>query len=247
MPWARASELERSVACPASTHLARLEGPRNAAAEWGTLLHDWKETGEWAKGLRKDVIARREAALEEAGYTRDSLWPAGGGHEVSFALHTANRLCLSHEAATKEEREQWKKSFNEDWITGTADWWLPEMAPGISWVDDLKTGRREYLPSPENSWQLRFYAICATMLSKADTVLVSFLSWPRTPATSTPLRIWGSLERGELLDLYLPLLEYARQNSRASLVGFPDTRPGGHCRFCKSQEACPADITDFVL
>ena len=241
-PWTRASSLDRSVACPASTHLAQLVAPSERsqdAARWGTMLHHWKETGEWLEDTQP--VRRRRAALVAGGVSREDLWPITGAHEVAFALHTANKLAVRCDLPTREEKEAWKLSFDESWITGTCDY-LGDLL-GEPWVDDLKTGKYglHAEADPWDLWQMRFYALCAAMFTGADRVHVSLTWWPRYPADGVPLQIWAEpVTATELLGLTLPLLETARRAAVASRLLTPDAQPGDHCTFCKSRTSCPA-------
>ena len=247
MPWTRASELDRAVVCPASTHLDRVvpasESLRDAAA-WGDLVHKWKETGKWDV----DTVAtrRRSAALAAGGVSREDLWPDTGAHEVAFALHTKNRIAAKCDLTTREEREAWKLSFNDEWITGTADY--VGVHEGHVWVDDLKTGNPDYLPrDPWDAWQLKFYALCAALAGgtaggTADFAYVSITSWPRYPADGIPNRVFSGATRVELLGTVLPLLEHARVAALVSRDLSVDAVAGDHCKFCKSAPVCPARL-----
>lgn len=252
MPWSRASELSRAVACPASTHLPRAPRESSGAAEWGTVVHAWAETGRWDP----DNLAtrRRAAALVGAGVTREALWPGPGEHEVSFALHTRNRVCARERHPDRAARDTWCSGFDSEWLTGTADWvgeWF-----GEPWIEDLKTGvghpvdyagHNDGTVAPDGGdpwdlWQLRFYA-AAELLWRPDAagVWVSVLWWPRYPADSVPLRIGPRrVDRAEVTGLTVPLLETARVAREASLDSV-DARPGEEqCRWCPSKGHCPA-------
>lgn len=239
MPWTRASELDRAIVCPASTHLVRIRHKSEAArkaADWGTVIHDWKETGKWPDGR---VYERRQRALDAAGVSRDMLWPADSGrHEVAFALHSKNRIVAQH-VGTKEEREAWKQTCEAEWVTGTTDWWGDYL--GVPWVDDLKTGKAEYLKKdPWDHWQLRFYALCAVMLTGADECMVSLTHWPQYPADGVPVRYWARAPREELLGMTLPLIEHARLNALRSKEVEVEPVVGPQCTFCDCAANCPA-------
>jgi hypothetical protein len=241
VPWSRASGLERAIACPASTHLPVIRDNPGEAAVWGTLVHSWKETGQWHKTL---AARRRAAALAGAGLTRDTLWPSTAGtHEVSYALNTASRICDRYEGPASG-RDGWKLSFDDNWITGTADW-VGDIL-GDAWIDDLKTG--SYVPSnPWDLWQLRFYALCAALLGGQEAVQISITHWPRYPADGAPHRIWAPpVQRGELLGVTLPLLEMARQAAvESKRAGVPVTQTGDHCHWCRAKPNCPEYGGDY--
>ncbi len=157
------------------------------AAAWGTMLHTWKETGTFPV----DTVAtrRRLKSLAMSGVSREELYPDTGLHEISYALHTANRIVdhLWRPGLTREDREEWKAGFGPEWVTGTCDYTGDVL--GDPWCDDLKSGR-EVTDNPWDLWQLRLYATCVAILSHADQVHVSLTHWPRYPADSVPERIW---------------------------------------------------------
>lgn len=236
-PWARASELDRAIMCPGSTHLARVTDSSGEAAKWGTIVHSWKETGEWPDNSL--MYRRRTQAIASSGLSRESLWPSTSGtHEVAYALNTQSRICDKY-SGPREGADAWKASFDDNWITGTADW-VGDLL-GDAWIDDLKTGRE--IPSdPWDLWQLRFYALCAVMLTGADTARVSLTHWTRYPADAAPRRVWApAVTREELLGTTLPLLETARQAAHLSKrSGVADVTPGSHCTWCRAKPNCPA-------
>ncbi len=251
MTWSRASELSRAVACPASAHLPRGEDGASAAADWGTSVHAWAETGRWPADTA--ATRRRDAALRGAGLTREKLWP-GGAHEVTYALATGSRLATRDVFGTRAEREAFTAGLGEEWLSGTADWvgdWF-----GEPWVEDLKTGKGHPIDfaghragetppdggDPWDIWQLRLYAVAEALVTRPSGVWVSVLWWPRYPADSVPVRIGPRrADAAEIRGLTLPLLETARLNvirSRAAPVA--DARSGDHCHFCRCKAVCPA-------
>lgn len=111
-PWARASELERVLAClPSQVVTAGLIGERSLlrlqkspatkkAALWGQAMHHWKATGllptpkqlqSWSNdsGVRVRVPSLLHALEQQvlhSSSSRDSLWPHPGQHELSYTL-----------------------------------------------------------------------------------------------------------------------------------------------------------------
>lgn len=253
MPWTRFSEVDRALLCPASTHLVRLAGKSaNAvvAAEWGTKVHAWKETGDWplaTKGKWKGKVelpcARRNAALIASDITREDLWPADGLHEVSYALHTETSTVGQMIGGTQEEREAWKNSHDNHWITGTADY-VGDIL-GIPWVDDLKTGNPVYLPNdPVALGQLRGYLLCRMLLEPgAPYGWVSITSWPHFPADGIPNRDRiNTIDRAACM-AFLAELEQARQRAMASRSNI-QWETGEQCKFCPSRVSCPGLAVD---
>ena len=259
MPWTRASELSRAVACPASTHLPRVPDSPGDGAAWGTLVHAWKETGRWpVDDLR---TRRRAAALVAAGLTRGDLWP-GGEHEVTYAVSTAARgaMVARETLDTPEQRNAFAAARGPEWVTGTADWvgdWF-----GEPWIDDLKTGVSHPIDfaahragdladdggDPWDLWQLRFYALGEIVWRNREApsgVWVSVTWWPRYPADSAPVRIGPRrVAAAEVLGTIGPLLEMARRNAAESAAGPAVARAGDHCTFCRSRAYCPVYTGD---
>lgn len=226
------------MACPAAAHLPRVERPSGEAAKWGDVMHAWKETGKFPTNTL--ATRRRAAALVVSGQTRDSLYPVTGLHEISYALHTKNRIVdhLWRPGLTREARESWKAQFGQEWITGTCDYTGDIL--GDPWVDDFKSGR-EVPDNPWDLWQLRFYATCVAMMSHADQVHVSLTHWPRYPADSHPRRVWvpEPIQRQEIFGVILPLLEMKRREVEGSW-DVTDARPGDHCTWCDAKTNCKA-------
>lgn len=236
MPWSRASELERAILCPGSAHLERTPDTRDkTAANWGTNVHAWKETGEWWEDTQ--VTRRRQAALIAADMSRSTLWPGTTGHEVSLALRTSVRTVETF-SGHHEARESWKKGWDANWLTGTADY-IGDLF-GTPWIDDLKTGK-EVPEDPWDLWQLRFYAVCVMILNPLATeVLTSITHWPRYPADSAPRRLWSApIPREEVMGTTLGLLEHGRRNIEASKKSLR-VYPGAHCTYCSAAPGCPA-------
>jgi hypothetical protein len=230
-PWARASELDRVLSCPASAHLARIQDSPGEAAQWGTLVHRWKETGEWPED--NQATRRRQRALEAAGVTRESLWPSGGRHEVTFALCVRSAFVEAY-TGPPEGANAWKASWNDQWITGTMDYMGDVL--GDPWVDDLKTGNPAHaLPG----WQFRAYAVAAWGLAEARRQLqLSVTYWPRYPADGPPRRVWSAPVEAHTISRWCTELTTARDAVLRSQRNHA-TRIGGHCTFCRCRPHCP--------
>lgn len=239
MAWARASELDRLLNCPASGHLPRLAFPsesRDSAAEWGTAVHGWKEGRPMPEKWRA-VWKRRETALAGAGLTVEDLWP-GGTHEIPVALTSVGGVvrvmrALEHGHGTGNV---WKAAQPPEYVTGSLDF-LGEQY-GTPWVDDLKTGR-EVPEDPLALNQMRFYATAALYLTHAPEVLVSLTHWPRYPADGLPRRGEYAVWTRDDARAFTERLETARLDYEFSRATEPDARPGDHCLYCPCAYVCP--------
>jgi hypothetical protein len=243
--------------CPASVvlprHRVKSQSSKDAAA-WGSKIHSWKETGKWPEDTLP--MRRRAAALIGADKTRDDYWPAnlitpGLGHEVAFALNTGT-LSVGSFQGEYAELEAWKTGHGLEWITGTCDW-VVELAPGLIWVDDLKTGNPDYLPDdPWTLWQFKFYVAAAMIRFDAQAARVSLTSWPRYPADGIPAVRWhdGEISRDEILRTVIPQMERARLRAASvpkNDVDLDHCVTGDHCKFCDSATACPEMLREEGL
>lgn len=230
----RASESDRALICPASLVLPRTrEKTENAqkAANWGTLCHYWKETGEveMPGASEKDVLCLEKKILL-SGIEREDYWSLGQ-HEVSFALHLTTCKLQLYPGYGKAgcDRDAWKKGFSEEWLTGTIDY----LREGEGWLDDLKTGR--WPVDVRTSKQVRSYALMPWVQDgmRLDwTIEATITTWERYPLAGLPTRQSCVLNGWDLSD-HLEDLRYA--------VDHPDetreTEEG--CRFCDSRPNCP--------
>lgn len=216
------------------------------AAEYGTLAHWWKETGEtrpeWASERDSKLL---EAKIALSGTNRNNWWrPGNGEHEVSFAirLHDAH-LELFHGLRT--EAEAWKAKFDRRlYLTGTIDWvfWGADGNP--AWVDDLKTGKWPVSPT---SRQLRSYALVPWIkagMPPSYDVNVSITGWPKYPKWKGPKREWHSLTALDLAE-HLDDLRHAathpeEANPESIYIGpFDPERKLSVCAFCPCRKPFP--------
>lgn len=246
MPWARASELDRLLACPAAGHLPRLEVVRdspNYAAQWGTAMHAWKETGEFPEtdnARTRKAFEDRLTVLAESEYkTREGLWAPAGTHERAVALALIDGVPVLDEclAPTAEERDAWKFAKDDHYAVGTCDYDCGLLERW--WVDDLKTGR-EVPTNPLELAQMKFYATYFALREKTS-VMVSLTHWPRSPASAPPKRRfakkpWTVFDAEEFVEE----LEAARKRIlRSRSLKVADARPGSHCNWCPASARCP--------
>lgn len=235
----RGSSLPLLTKCAGSTYLPREEyESENAirAAEWGKLVHRWKETGEISGSTSRNHTALQRAIFESK-IDRLALWPEGGIHETAVSLRVDGHRDVSRDDTPRE-----------GWITGHDDfqWWLVD---GTLWIDDLKTGRVysdpqtgiNLYPQDVRSAQLRFYALAASRLNDYHgLVAVSLTHWPRLPLDfrhAPPVRYWTEYSNQDLLDYWSQLEELHKSAARGARGDY-SLSPGAHCRFCPSRNYC---------
>ena len=240
----RASRLPLLTKCSGSAYLPTdEEQSENAAkaAEWGRMVHTWKETGEFrGPSTRAEHALRR--AVELSGIDRLAYWPAAGTHEQGVRLRVDGHREVVGDA-----------DVTPGYITGTDDfqWYILDDE---LWIDDLKTGK--YYEDPETgsnlypqdvrSAQLRFYATAiAALLGYSGVVHVSLTHWPRLPLKfrhAEPVRFWTEYHTDEL-SVYWSELELLHQEVEAGHAGQYTLNPGDHCRFCPSRNYCLEAVT----
>lgn len=240
----RASRLPLLTKCSGSAYLPTdEEQSENArkAAEWGKMVHAWKETGE-INGPSKRIENAFRTAVAASGIDRLSLWPEGGKHEQGLALSVDGSRQVQDNATP-----------TPGFITGTDDfqWYLLDDE---LWIDDLKTGKyyedfetgSNLYPQDVRSAQLRFYALAvATLLSYTGRVHVSLLHWPRLPVKfrhAEPVRLWTEYTTDELNN-YWTELELLYAEVATGRQGNYNLNPGDHCRFCPSRNYCLEAVT----
>ncbi len=244
MPFARASELDRLLACPGALVLPRSEEKSERAviaAEWGTAVHRWKETGEIPGGRIGTTFKKK---LKETGVEREQYW-SEGLHEVPLAYNIvsgeARALVLP---LPTEKKDKWKAAHGDTWVTGTADYVGQILeAP---WVDDLKTGRKvDYL---DYRYQQGFYTMVWTLfqLGELNSARSTITHWPKYPISQKPKRFGTVLEveffmelQGRLKQLreeVMRLRELEQEGRRESVVG--RLSDGPQCQYCPSRLAC---------
>lgn len=233
-PWARASELERALECPASCVLPREDRGPGEAALWGTQVHHWKATGESFPGLedrgRNRARLTRLEVLAKANLTRGVLWP-GGTHEVTYVVHADGSVDRHLGDVDRELLPR------ED-TAGTADW---ELDAPILWVDDLKTGRHPQ-DAPDDRPQTLWYGAAAAVYHDAPAALLSITHWPRYPRDEPPTRVTRLVSRDRLTRFLRDVAdarERALSPDAASL-----TRQGPWCTYCPCRSHCPEFVNE---
>ena len=248
----RASSLPLLTKCLGSDVLPRsppdpkYEKNARLGAEWGTMVHTWKETGNVVARDKRNGAAFQKA-IAESGIDRILLWPLEGQHETSVAIRIDG---------TREVRRSHEGIFGTpEWITGTSDFhW--RIFDGELWVDDLKTGKvypdevtgENRFPQDPRSAQLRCYSLAIAVLTGyTGTVHVSVTHWPRLPLEhrhKEPARYWTTFTSGSLLAFWGELEQLYRdtEEARRAIAGDSESLvrldPGDHCRFCPSKQYC---------
>ncbi len=211
------------------------------AAEWGTAVHKWKETGEYPSGRWSSTLQKK---VKEAEVEREQYWTEGL-HEVPLSYNVitgeARALVLP---VSNEKKQGWKDAFGDEWITGTADYLglLLEQP----WVDDLKTGRK--VDDLDYRYQQGFYCLVWTLFSMGELTPArsTITHWPKYPIKEKPRRFGTVLEPEFFLELQgklktlreevMKLRELEQAGRRESVVA--RLSDGPQCKYCPSRLAC---------
>jgi hypothetical protein len=217
------------------------------AADFGTLCHYWKETGdtEMPGADPRDIVCL-EKKLLLSGIRREDWW-SGGEHEVTFAIHLETLEAMRYDEyvfaceSTKtpadkvKTRDQWKEGFaGPEWLTGTIDYLYPDGRG-----DDLKTGR--WPVDPATSKQLRSYALLPWLEAgrpiKGWNKEWTITTWQKYRLDGLPTREGHVLTGFELAD-HLEDLRWAATHPE-------EVNPGEDaCRFCDCKPVCPAWVDE---
>jgi hypothetical protein len=233
--------------------MAVKSSPRPPRKTGKPMNHDVEKSGENSPTVGKKLDELKGASnqarkafrdsLEASGVSRTTLWPESGRHEVSYALRVDGERALLARPASEGDYT----GHGEEWVTGTADY-IGRLDDTV-WIDDLKTGKvylDEYgenrYPQDVNSYQLRFYALCAAIATgHTGEVAVTLTHWPRLPLYlrhSPPTRGMEVYTREDLEAFYTSLEKMYVLYSADRTVGVPRVNPGPHCRFCPSKSFC---------
>lgn len=220
MTWTRASELHRSLHCPASTVLGRKPDEGGAAASFGTAVHAWVSGAEPSPAVA-DWIARQPV---NPATVRNVFWP-GGMHDVLLAVPTGDAVAdWKMLAGDRDWRQQVRAGLDQKWVAGEADW--VSLDGPIPHVDDLKTG---WDPGPPHIVdQLWLYALVIQAVTEAPAVQISITHWP-ADGKQPPIRSGKILGANDLDHWYGRTLVPA---ARLATGPSPPTIPGDWCRFC---------------
>lgn len=209
------------------------------AADWGEMVHLWKETGVVPKGRAGTTLAKK---IKLAEVNRDLLW-VDGLHEVPLAYNVvtgeSRALVLP---LHKEKRDLWKATFDSEWITGTADY--VGLLLDRPWVDDLKTGRQvEYF---DHRYQQAFYSLVWTLfqMGQLTECRSTITHWPKYKLETKPRRFGTVLEpdffldfQGKLKQLREDVMRLKDKQERGLDVS-GHLSDGPQCKYCPSKLAC---------
>lgn len=240
MAFARASSLDRMLECYGGEILGGTEEKPEStkiAADWGTMVHDWKETG-----LVRPVNGRTnlpplfEKKLRLTGVQREQWWPPSMVHELAMAVNpfTSYQSLLD---GSKEEKEAWKAAFDDQWATGTLDGY--DWMFDVLWIDDLKTGK--LVTEEQYIQQRRFYALgLSRLLDYRGPVNITLTWWPRYPVLQLPQRFGRVIEQDELRAFEKRIAKLRDDVLKARVdVKHLQLVPGEEqCVFCPSRNVC---------
>lgn len=242
MPFARASELDRLFKCAGSSVLPRVRDKDSIAAEWGTKVHAWAETGVLPEGKDGAALGKK---IDKAGVSRRKLWPEEGEHEITIALDPeslAVKYCdppagaADTSTARRAYADKWKEGFDDTWIVGSIDFGMELI--GRPWVDDLKTGR--LVSWQDYQAQQTVYAAMYSLwkYGALRETRSTVTHWPRYPVGVAPARMGGTLTVAYLESFMHRLRELRTEILKLKAGGDMRLSYGEHCRFCPSRRGC---------
>lgn len=251
MPLCRASELPRLLVCAGSGWLPRVldtlvSESRLESRAWGNYVHKWVETGEVVNPLATDkyadLLLRK---LQQSGTVHGEWWPPGQ-NEIAVAYNVETGQSKAYTSFVEQfgasphmTADEWKASFGDEWITGTADYYGEIMDE--PWLDDLKTGR--LVTFEDYKAQQLFYAAVLGCLEYGRPVETrsTLTHWPKYPIAGRPSRFGETFSAQEQTEFLFDLkaLRYHILARDESVLN-PTEK---HCRFCPSRQSCRAAYT----
>ncbi len=210
----------------------------SVAADWGTMVHHWAETGE-IHSPRENLPPLFRKKLEQSGVRREQWWPEGMTHETALAVNPLREYRQKADG-DRGAKEEWKAAFGDDWCTGTGDGHMQMF--DVLWLDDLKTGKN--VTFQEYEQQLKFYALgLSRVLEYRGPVHATLTWWPRYPVVSQPSRFGRVIEQDELavFEKQLVQLRDTILWARAGEIDIRDyLKPGeAQCLWCPARQGCP--------
>lgn len=256
LPNGSASASDRTLACPASLALPRVERSSDDAERGHQIhgfVHDVLEGVAPEKALEKVAPEHRPVCVlldwSRLGADLELPLESEGAYAVDMRARTARYLGSNigrryHEAAAAQGRP-----LGEHEVPGSLDIaGLQRGRPKRLVVMDLKNGFRDVTPSIVNGQGL-FFAAAKFLINDADPLAepidevefriahsrASGAVWDRDRAVFTRLDV------DSYLDEYEEALEAAGAARQLVTLGkTPDVAEGDWCRYCAASDSCPA-------
>lgn len=233
-----ASSAYRWMTCPGSVKLS--EGMPKTTSEFalqGTAAHSLAEMC-----LSLDTTAESLIGTAiSAGYGAEAM-----DFEVDEDMADAVQIYLDVLSEyTSDPNCHWLfeqkfhlKDVDHD-LWGTNDFCAYDKSKGVVYIVDYKHGAGVPVDVEDNK-QLKYYAVGALMGMDKKSALAAevelVIVQPRAAHKDGPVRRWRTTGKA-LLNEYVKELKEAAAATREPNAKL---RPGGHCRFCAAQGACPA-------
>lgn len=227
-----ASGLDRAMHCAGSMVLPRVQTEGGKAAQRGTVLHSYVEQARTiGKSAALANIADDDLRNQANAIDLDAL-PVGAESEIALAYcpETGHAVRLELKGA-REYPDM------PGYLMGTGD--LVGVGEDYVAVLDIKTGQA--VVSAEASWQLRFLALAAAVLSEKRKAKVALCylrddgSWRMDWAEFSAADLGGFANE---LRLMMGRAEAAAEDVNNGRV--PPLATGPWCRYCRSMTTCPA-------
>ncbi len=229
-----ASGLDRAMHCAGSMCLPRVQTEGGKAAQRGSTLHKYVEEARTiGKSAALANISDDDWRNQANAIDLDAL-PVGAESEIALAYcpETGHAVRLELKGA-REYPDM------PGYLMGTGD--LVGVGEDYVAVLDIKTGQA--VVSAEASWQLRFLALAAAVLSEKRKAKVALCylrddgSWRMDWAEFSAADLGGFAND---LRLMMGRAEAAAEDVNAGRV--PPLATGPWCRWCRSVQFCEAQV-----
>jgi hypothetical protein len=213
------SALDRAEACPASAVLPAAYSPSSTAADEGTAIHRYLETGELPEAFkaRCEAIDMARAVPLTSGIDM---------RETAFAFDC--RTWDVRKIHLTGPREYGALLHSEVALTIDRAW---RDEGGMLHVDDYKTGVDA--PEAEGLLQLEAAAVCVAGYLGVDRIAAAIVHIGQDG------RVWRDEVVLDIFDLQAAS-ERIASVWRAVQAGPTDVSTGNHCKYCPALTACPA-------